>query len=299
VANIVVIVEQHEGRPLPSSLETLGLGRRVASRLGATLHAAVTLPAPPHYGDNDLIANLAACGADKVVLLIDKRIGDRFGTDFRWDTHGPALSKMAELTAPALILFAETSFGRELGPRLAARIGAGLLTPGWVEVDEARRLWLWEGAGESARKLELFEGELDFPVVVTVPRGRYEMASGDEEAEVEIVKIEDHALDFEELEVKVDPTAAPTVFYADEQPPTGPVTAAASALAEALGGESRSSTDLPPSRLQIRLGSRSPAAEVLVSMGLGADTAREADFALDGPIPVIVQALLARLKESS
>jgi hypothetical protein len=77
-----------------------------------------------------------------------------------------------------------TCAGRELGARAAARVGAAYLHEAFVEVRDGELL-IGEGAGEHAR---MFGGELDFPVVVTVPPGRYAAAAGDEEAEVEVVQ---------------------------------------------------------------------------------------------------------------
>jgi electron transfer flavoprotein alpha subunit len=293
VANVIVVIEEQDAEPRPASIEALGLARRISSRLGATLAAAVILPAPPHYGENDLIARLAAHGADKVLLLIDRHAGD----DVRWDTHGPSLSKMVELVPSALILFAATSFGRELAPRLAAKVGAALLTRGWMEVEEDG-MRLLEGTEESARRIELFEGELEFPVVATIPGGRYEPAYGDEEAEVEVVYIEDHPIELEKLEDETDPAATARVMHAPGAPPP-----AAFALAKALGGETRSSAALPEELLEIHLGSPAPDARVIISVGPGADTDPAADFAFLGPLGSsksmneLAEGLVARLKE--
>ena len=68
MANIHAYIELAGDQPAESSLEALGEGRRIASALGATLHAVVACAIPPRGADG-LIETLGRHGADKVVLV--------------------------------------------------------------------------------------------------------------------------------------------------------------------------------------------------------------------------------------
>ncbi len=183
MANILCYLEQSGGEPTPSSLETLGQARRLGSALGATVFVAVALDRAPGYGDDDVLAKLAAGGADKVLLLV----GEAFGTDplaATWESHGAAIATAWDLCQPALALLPSTGGGRELAVRAAARVGAAFLHDAYVEM-HGGELFLAERVGDTTRVLP---SDLDFPVVATLPPGRYATAAGDEEAEVEVLQ---------------------------------------------------------------------------------------------------------------
>ena len=94
-------------------------------------------------------------------------------------------------------------------------------------------LTLFEGAGADARTLD---GELEFAVVATVPAGRYAVAIGDDEAEVEVVATSGRGADFDELGWEAD--ARPAAHRAS---PTAATRAAGAALAD--GARRRSLRD--------------------------------------------------------
>ncbi|MEO6955036.1 MAG: hypothetical protein ABI321_24765 [Polyangia bacterium] len=184
MANILCFMEQYEGELTPSSLETLGQARRLGSGLGATVYAAVALDRAPGYGEDDVLAKLAAGGADKVLLLVGENFGQPSST-VTWETHGPAVISAWDVSQPALMLVPASGCGREIAARAAARVGAAFLHDAFVEM-QGGQLVLAEGRGERARRLP---AALEFPVVATLPPGRYSAAAGDEEAEVEVLQV--------------------------------------------------------------------------------------------------------------
>jgi hypothetical protein len=232
VANVLCVIEQHAGRALPVSLEVLGQARRLSTALGATLYAVVPLGRAPRYGEDDIIAVLGRHGADKVILVTDETLGDRAAV-MRWGTHGPAIVTITEALPPALVLFGATAGARDVAPRIAARLGAAYLHDAWVELEPGSDagLALWEDLGDGAgpRTLPLPDG-LEFPVVATIPPGRYEVARGAEDVEVEIVPVAARAADFDELGWQADPRGRAAVYAPEARE------AARAALAEALGG---------------------------------------------------------------
>jgi hypothetical protein len=304
VANVLVVIELHEGRPLPVCLEALGQGRRLSTTLGGTLYAVVPMRHAPRYGEGDVIEVLAQHGADKVVLVTDEQMSTDGG--MRWGTYGAAIAQVSELLPPVMLLFGGTPGAREVAPRAAARLGAAYLADAWLEVRDDR-LHLWDGTGPSAHAID---GELEFPVVAMVPPGRYATASGDDEAEVEVLQAPGRASDFDELGWEIDPRARALVVAPAEEPsfdeawgaPAEPnaVREAAQALAESLSGKLASSGGAVSARLVIAVGTPldAPAADVRVAVGLDAADAH-AHYALVGEPAPCARALADAIAEDT
>jgi electron transfer flavoprotein alpha subunit len=278
VANVLVAVELVGAHALPVCLEVLGQARRLGTRLGATVYAVLPLERAPSYGEDDVIAELSRHGADKVVVVTDEALAEGRPA-MRWDTHGAALASVNELLPASLFLFGATAGAREVAARLAARMGAAFLADAWVELGEDR-LTLWDGSGAAARALAL-DGTLEFPVVATVPPGRYRMAAGDEEAEVEVVAATGRTPGGF---ARIDEEAAPAATV------RGGEGEAAARLAHALGA-----AEGVPTPLAVSLGPRfdAPLAEARVALGDGAALA-EAHYAVEGA-PDALADELARL----
>jgi hypothetical protein len=271
MANVLCVIELREHKVLPVCLEVLGQARRVSTALGATLYAVVPMARAPQYGEDDLIAQLARHGADKVVLVTDEALAG-VADGLRWGAHGHAIGLASDLLPPSLLLFGATPGAREVAPRAAARMGAAYLADAWIEARE-EGLAVFEGEGAQALALD---GDLEFPVVATLPPGRYRLASGDDEAEVEVLAVSGRTLDFDELGWELDAHGRPVVL-GDGEP--------ASDLAEALGGKAASALaqEAAP-RLVVSLGPpvADVPAQVRVAIGAEAGAARGAHYALVG-----------------
>jgi electron transfer flavoprotein alpha subunit len=276
VANILSYVELAQGEVTPSSLEALGQARRLGTTLGATVFAALALGEAPGYGDDDLIAKIAAGGADKIVLVVGSSLGEN-GAAPPWDTDGSALALAWDACQPALTLVPATCVGRELGARAAARVGAAYLHEAFVEVRDGELL-LGEGFGESAR---LFPAELDFPVVAVVPPGRYAAAAGDEEAEVEVVQGTATPRFVEDASAR---RAAPLNARLDVPASVGELT-----TPPALGDLPRKSVDGAAVVLELETG-RGP---LRIALGPGAGQQARADFAAEGAPAELLARLFA------
>lgn len=171
MANVYVYIETEGDNASPSSLEALGEGRRIASRLGATLYALW-----PGDGDPDQVcAELGRHGADRVVLL-QGAAGDLRGLAM-------ALTPFWRAHPPALILFAASSVaGGSLAPRLATRLGAVFLAQAQVEYGGAGEvvLSLRRVGGSLRRRLSL--ERVERPVLATLPPRSYGPATGTNDA---------------------------------------------------------------------------------------------------------------------
>ena len=113
--SILVFVEQRGGRIRSVSNEALGEASRLKGALGGEVVAILPCASDPGAG------SLGAAGADKVRLAAHPGLGS-------YDPAGytRAVVAAAEELEPALILFPASSLGKDLAPRVAARLGVGL-----------------------------------------------------------------------------------------------------------------------------------------------------------------------------
>ena len=115
----VLIVNAGQGNPLSqATLELLGAARGLAETSGGRVHAAVLAADADARG-----AALIAHGADTVWWLTHPLLGEPAAESWL-----AALGQCVSRAAPQLILLADDALGKEVGPRLAARLGGGVLT---------------------------------------------------------------------------------------------------------------------------------------------------------------------------
>ncbi len=113
---IWIFAEQRRGRLAPVALELLGEGRRLAE----VLHLPVTAVLFGHQVQ-DLAAELIAGGADKVYLVDHPALAE-----FVEEPYAAALTALARLHPPEIILAGATYLGRAFIPRVAAALDTGL-----------------------------------------------------------------------------------------------------------------------------------------------------------------------------
>lgn len=111
-----VFAEQREGQLQKVSLELLGEGRKIADKLGSKLTALL-------IGSKvqNLVEDLSRHGADEV-LVVDAPELERYTTD----GYTKAICELANAKKPNIIFIGATFIGRDLGPRVAARLETGL-----------------------------------------------------------------------------------------------------------------------------------------------------------------------------
>lgn len=115
-SGVWVFAEQREGVLQKVSLEILGEGRKIADKLGVKLTALL-------LGNNvgSLANNLGVHGADEV-LVIDSPLLENYTTD----GYTKAICEVAKDRKPGILFIGATFIGRDLGPRVAARLSTGL-----------------------------------------------------------------------------------------------------------------------------------------------------------------------------
>lgn len=111
-----VFCEQREGKLMPTALELLGEGRRLATDCGSELCGVL-------LGDNvaGLCDELAAYGADKIYLAEHPLL-----KNYTTDAYTKVITELVNSKFPEIILVGATNIGRDLGPRVAARLHTGL-----------------------------------------------------------------------------------------------------------------------------------------------------------------------------
>ncbi|MBM7561271.1 electron transfer flavoprotein subunit alpha/FixB family protein [Fusibacter tunisiensis] len=113
---VLVFVEQRRGEIQNVSLELLGKGRKIADELGVSLIAAI-----PGYKINNSSNLLVAYGADKVVIMDHEDL-----ETYTTEPYTQVMTEIIEREKPEVVLFGATSIGRDLAPRVSARLGTGL-----------------------------------------------------------------------------------------------------------------------------------------------------------------------------
>lgn len=183
MANILVYIEFAGDRPLDASLEAVGTGRRIATRLGATNYAVLPCAARPSYGDDDVITVLSRAGADKVLLLTHPSLA---GTPLH-ASHGGALATACAALPPTLVLFAATPGARDLAPRLAAQLAGVFVAEPRIDIGPDGSLVLSRPTHGGHWTRTLRADDLERPAVLTLAPGRVARQHGDEESEVVVL----------------------------------------------------------------------------------------------------------------
>jgi electron transfer flavoprotein alpha subunit len=292
VANILVYIELAGDRPAGASLETLGEARRIASFLGATLYAVLPCVSPPAWGEDDIIAVLSRHGADKVVLTAAPELTG----PFLHVPTGQALAAACEQFPPALVLCAATPAGRDIAPRLAARLGAAFVPEPSVEYGPRGDLVLSRTVYCGAFRRRLAADDVERPVVATLTQGSYRPAAGNDEAEVVVVTPPNAlAAPLFELDRKDDPGAkldGARVVVTAGAGVSREVYPLVQALARALGGEvgvTRAAVEggLDGPERQIGVGGRSISPRLYIACGAAGSPGHLAAVSADAHIVAI------------
>lgn len=115
-SGVMIFIEQRFNEIQNVSLELLGKGRKIADELGVKLIAVV-------LGNNvDKHSKLLIeFGADKVLVMNHKSL-ELYSTE----PYTQGMVQALESEKPEIVLFGATSIGRDLAPRVSARIQTGL-----------------------------------------------------------------------------------------------------------------------------------------------------------------------------
>jgi len=147
---VLVFAEQREGNMRKSALECLNVASQISGDVGGSISAAVV-----GKGVSGLADKLGKCGASKVYVAE----GDAL-ENYSPEGYAKAMEAIIKQADPAVVIAAHTAMGRDLMPRVAAKIGTGLL-PDCTEIRT-------EG-GQVIAKRPVFSGKAYIEAKVTGP----------------------------------------------------------------------------------------------------------------------------------
>ncbi|HAQ40866.1 MAG TPA: electron transfer flavoprotein subunit alpha/FixB family protein [Clostridiales bacterium] len=181
--DIYVIVEQVDGILQKVGIELIGAASRLAADLGQKVVAVL-------LGENiaDLADTLIKHGADKV-LYVDDPILKLYATE----PYTKAVNKIIKERDPEIVLFGASSIGRDLAPRVSARVHTGLTADCTkLEIDPESKLLLMTRPAFGGNIMATIVCENFRPQMATVRPGVMEALSKDEKrtGEIEKFKIE-------------------------------------------------------------------------------------------------------------
>jgi electron transfer flavoprotein alpha subunit len=159
------------------SQELLGRARELADALGTRVSAVL-------LGDGlqALAPELIARGADTVYLAEDPALSVPMTA-----TYSHVLADLIDAKKPEIVLFGATSLGRDVAPRLAARLKTGLMTDALVlELDESERLLLATNTLYGGSLLNTLAVPSGRPQIATVRAGAHRVPAADRYREGQI-----------------------------------------------------------------------------------------------------------------
>ncbi len=113
---VYVFAQQVDNIVNSIAFELIGKGKDLAADLGTEVTAVLV-----GSGVKGLADELAEYGADKVIVVDDPEL-----KEYRTEPYAHALSSVIEKYKPEIFLVGATAIGRDLGPRVSARIHTGL-----------------------------------------------------------------------------------------------------------------------------------------------------------------------------
>lgn len=113
---VYVFVQQVEGVIAPVSFELIGKAKELAKKLNSSVYAVLC-------GHNvaSLCDELGEYGADTVVLIDDPALAE-----YTTEPYAQAMFGAIDYFKPEIVLYGATTIGRDLAPRVSARVHTGL-----------------------------------------------------------------------------------------------------------------------------------------------------------------------------
>jgi electron transfer flavoprotein alpha subunit len=188
---VLVYIEQRESEIQNVSLELLGKGRELADKLNVKLSAAVI-----GNGINNA-EDLIHLGADKVIIVDDEKF-----EHYITKTYAKALTSIIETENPEIVLIGATSIGRDIAPRISARIKTGLTADCTsLDIDEEDKTLLMTRPAFGGNIMATITCSEHTPQMATVRPGVMKKFMKDESRKG---KIENHSVDINENDIDVE-----------------------------------------------------------------------------------------------
>jgi electron transfer flavoprotein alpha subunit len=179
-----VVTELMDGRLRPVTFELLGKGIELARKLRVRLGAVIAGSNASAYSQT-----LATHGADRIYIAEHEELS-RYTTS----AYTSLLADAIRVHGPSIVLLPSTSNGRDLAPRLAARLGVGLTADCVdLEVDDRGLLEQYKPAFGGNIVALIYSSTL--PQIATVKPGMLRRAEPNESRVAEIIPLAIPALD--------------------------------------------------------------------------------------------------------
>jgi len=156
--NIWAVAEVEQGELSPTSLELVAQARELADRMGERAEAVLL-----GHQVEDQAEELIRRGADLVYLADAPTLAD-----YSTEAYLATLAALVEAKRPLVLLLGDTEVGQDLAPRLAQRLGTGLIS-GCTRLEMDLTEWLLLGSAPA------YDDRL--MVTSSIPRGRPQMAT--------------------------------------------------------------------------------------------------------------------------
>ena len=182
--NIWAFVEVIDGKPKNVGLEILGPGRKMAEATNEKVVAVLV-----GSGLDEAIKAAVSYGADQVIAVDNASYAD-----YSVEAYTYALEQLVEKYKPSAFLFGATSNGKELAPRLAARVKTGAAADCTaVEIDAGTGVIKWTRPVLAGRMFSVVECKEARPQIGALRPGIFKRGESDTARSAEIIK-EDIAL---------------------------------------------------------------------------------------------------------
>jgi electron transfer flavoprotein alpha subunit len=187
VQNILVFIEQSDGKVADVSLELICEGRRLSEKLGCEVEGFLA-------GDQiqaDELAKLGHYGCQRVFLAEDPRLAH-----FTSIPYSEVACQVITQHKPRIVLFGATTNGRDIAPRVASKLGCGL-TADCTELEigdykfkdkEYHNILLQNRPAFGGNILATIVSPESNPVMSTVREGVMKLDAPDLQKTVEVVK---------------------------------------------------------------------------------------------------------------
>lgn len=156
--DVWIIGEQVNGEIHPVTIELIGEGRKLADQIDKDLYVVIA-----GYQMKETAEKLLHYGVDKVIYLEHELL-----KEFSTDAYSISISDLILDKKPEILLVGATSIGRDIGPRIAGRVGTGL-------VADCTKLDIDEEDGKILQTRPAFGGNLMATIIC--PKNRPQMST--------------------------------------------------------------------------------------------------------------------------
>ena len=188
-----VFIERRDGNPVRVSLELLTKGHSLAEKLGVDVTAILV-----GEGVSGIAQELIYYGADRVIIADNPT-----AKDYRTEVYTDIIAEQVLRERPEILLIGATCIGRDLAPRLSARLKTGCTADCTeLDIDEESRLIAATKPFFGTNLMADIVCPFHRPQVVTVRPGVMELTAQDRERKGELISVDVNVTE-DDIRVKV------------------------------------------------------------------------------------------------